>query len=191
MCKSKGHPPNPRLRTDFVGQPEGDPETLGEPEDLPLMNIRAVRPVASKAGILLELTVEAKPLMMELDTGASVSEKTWRSTLKAPMLAKSAIRLTTYTGQGLKVLGQKMVQVTYGTKTRKLPLVVVAGDGPSLFGRNWLCEFQLDWGAISWYKSMRKFFVQNWAHSRESRLSWLLNPMLGPDFTSLVLFRMH
>ena len=29
-----------------------------------------------------------------------------------------------------------------------LPLIVVSGDGPALFGRNWLREIQLDWGSI-------------------------------------------
>ena len=30
----------------------------------------------------------------------------------------------------------------------ELTLVVVAGDGPSLFGRNWLRQIQLDWKTI-------------------------------------------
>ena len=39
-------------------------------EDLLLMNIQLVK---SKAGIMLDLTVDAQTLQMELDTGASMS----------------------------------------------------------------------------------------------------------------------
>ena len=40
------------------------------------------------------------------------------------------------------------MKVTYGQQERCLPLVVVAGVGPSLFGRNWLHDIQLDWSNI-------------------------------------------
>ena len=30
----------------------------------------------------------------------------------------------------------------------KLPLVIVKGEGPTLFGRNWLTEIVLDWKGI-------------------------------------------
>ena len=36
----------------------------------------------------------------------------------------------------------------YGDQTRTLPLIVVSGDGPALFGRDWLREIRLDWGSI-------------------------------------------
>ena len=88
---------------------------------------------------------------MELDTGASVtivSDRTWREELGGGALSKSLVRLKTYTGQNLKVLGEKNVRVEYGDQVKTLPLYVVEGDGPSLFGRNWLGDIQLDWGSI-------------------------------------------
>ncbi len=97
---------------------------------------------------MLDLTVESKPLQMELDTGASVSivsEQTWKSVFHTPTLVKSPIKLKTYTGQNLRVLGQKVVHVCYQDQERQLPLVVVSGNGPSLSGRNWLEEIRLDW----------------------------------------------
>ena len=36
----------------------------------------------------------------------------------------------------------------YGDQIAKLALVVVAGEGPSLFGRNWLKYLRLNWSEI-------------------------------------------
>ena len=88
---------------------------------------------------------------MELDTGASlsiISEKTFCSlwsTQARPELQSSSVKLHTYTKQAIEVLGSIMVKVTYKTQVKDLPLLVVAGEGSSLLGRNWLTELQLDW----------------------------------------------
>ena len=79
---------------------------------------------------------------MELDTGASlsvISEQTFQS-IASPTdkLQPTDITLTTYTGQSLSILGTYDVQVCYQSQVHTLPLVVVQGQGPSLFGRNWL-----------------------------------------------------
>ena len=152
MCRSKKQPQGRKgsQRVAFVGDP-GEDSVLSDSEDIPLLNIQAVKPMLSKPGIMLDITVDARPLQMELDTGASVSiisERTWSTALGSPSLTKSDIRLKTYTGQNLKVVGQKIATVRYGSQERQLPLIVVAGNGPSLFGRNWLGELQLDWGHI-------------------------------------------
>ena len=41
------------------------------------------------------------------------------------------------------------VLVTYEDQEKTLPLLVVSGSGPSLFGRNWLAEIRLDKRAIN------------------------------------------
>ena len=46
------------------------------------------------------------------------------------------------------MLGQAQVKVTYKTQEIEAPLIVVAGDGPTLFGRNWLQVLQLETTAI-------------------------------------------
>ena len=38
--------------------------------------------------------------------------------------------------------------MAYGEQVCRLPLVVVGGCGPSLFGLNWLRQITLDWGSI-------------------------------------------
>ena len=88
---------------------------------------------------------------MELDTGASLtimSESTLKQKLPNLKLQASTVMLKTYSGEQLKVLGQAQVKVTYKTQEVEAPLIVVAGDGPTLFGRNWLQMIQLDWKNI-------------------------------------------
>ena len=88
---------------------------------------------------------------MEVDTGASlstISEKTFCSlwsTQARPKLQTSSVKLHTYTKEAIKVLGSVTVKVKYKTQVKDLPFLVVAGEGPSLLGRNWLTELQLDW----------------------------------------------
>ena len=41
-----------------------------------------------------------------------------------------------------------MVQIEYGNQEDKLPLLVVPGNGPSLFGRNWLKLICQNWPDI-------------------------------------------
>lgn len=73
---------------------------------------------------------------MEVDTGASVSlisestyHKTWGD--QAPPLSPADIKLRTYLGENLRVLGVTTVEVHYGQRSASLPLVVVQGDALS------------------------------------------------------------
>ena len=96
---------------------------------------------------------------MEVDTGASVSviskdtySKLWPSA-QAPPIESSDVQLQTYTGHSLPVLGTIDVDVSYKHQTAKLPLVVVEGNGPSLFGRDWLQHINLDWKSMNMVQS--------------------------------------
>ena len=98
-------------------------------------------------------------LNMEVDTGASVSviskdtySKLWPSA-QAPPIESSDVQLQTYTGHSLPVLGTIDVDVSYKHQTAKLPLVVVEGNGPSLFGRDWLQHINLDWKSLNMVQS--------------------------------------
>ena len=46
------------------------------------------------------------------------------------------------------MLGKLMVKVQYQGQAEKLPLSVVAGDKPSLLGRNWPAKLKLEWKHI-------------------------------------------
>ena len=112
--------------------------------------------IESHAGkpIQVNLTVNDKPLTMELDTGAAyslISEQTYKATWSegAPSLQQSGVKLRTYTGEQVVVVGSVTVTVCYNMQVIELPLLIVKGEGPSLFGRNWLSQIKLDWGAIN------------------------------------------
>lgn len=101
--------------------------------------------------IRVDCNVNGSPLTMEVDTGAAVSiisETTRKSTFPSATLHQSSLKLKTYTGERINVLGELHTTVQHRNQSESLHLVVVAGDGPSLFGRNWLRHIQLDWKNI-------------------------------------------
>ena len=52
-------------------------------------------------------------------------------------------------------MGTVNARVKYGNQRKKLVLVVVSGDGPSLLGRNWLKYLRLNWAQIFAIRSAR------------------------------------
>ena len=99
----------------------------------------------------VKLTVQAKPLKFEIDTGASVtliSEKTYNEHCQNFPLQKSSLTLRTYTGQPLQVLGQMTVDLSYWV-IWSYTLYVVKGSGPSLLCRDWLKHIRFDWKGLA------------------------------------------
>lgn len=92
-------------------------------------------------------------LTMEVDTGASVSESTFFRLWPKRDLVTSHVKLQSYTGDTISVLGCVQTQVSYEGQTAELPLVVVKGKGPTLLGRNWLESIRLNWGTIHYVPS--------------------------------------
>ena len=88
---------------------------------------------------------------MEVDTGAAVSlmsETTQKKLFSQAKLQKMTMKLQTYTAEALSVLGTLEVQVEYGNYVGKHNLVVVSGNDPTLFGRDWLMDIKLDWSSL-------------------------------------------
>ena len=78
---------------------------------------------------------------MQLDTGASLSlmsENTFKELWPDRSLSPSQVRLCSYSGESIPVLGSVSVTVTYKTQCHKVTLIVVKGSGITLMGRNWL-----------------------------------------------------
>ena len=87
-------------------------------------------------------------LLMKLDTGAGVSvisKETYKKHFIGTPLMPSNTRLSAYTGHPLKVHGQLIAHLKYQDQSADVPLIVVEGSGPSLFGRDWLSRIRLDW----------------------------------------------
>ena len=55
------------------------------------------------------------------------------------------MKLRIYAGEELEVLGAIAVSVVYQAQEEQLRLLVVAGNGPSLLGRDWLTKNKIDW----------------------------------------------
>ena len=58
------------------------------------------------------------------------------------------VKLQTYTGESIKVCGSTLVSVEHNGQTATLLLIVTAGSGPTLLGRDWLAALQLDWKMV-------------------------------------------
>ena len=103
--------------------------------------------------LMVRVSLDGRAVDMELDTGAALSvcsdtefRRLWPD--GGPDLEPCGVALKTYSGERLSVRGQAMVNVEYGGSSMRLPLVVVKGNGPCLFGRNWLSHIRLDWPPV-------------------------------------------
>ena len=106
------------------------------------------------APITVDVTVNTIPVTMELDTGAAVSimsEQQQREIFPAAKLQPSQVVLRTYTAESVAVVGVLPVRVAYGGQEYELSLVIVRGNGPALFGRDWLLKIRLDWHSITYH----------------------------------------
>ena len=88
--------------------------------------------------VIVQMQINGRKLNMEVDTGAAlsvISEATRLTVFPKDTLHPSNLVLKTYTNERMEVIGTLNVRVVYRNQKRKLVLVVVAGDGPSLLGR--------------------------------------------------------
>ena len=113
-----------------------------------------------KPAIMVDLVLEGKPVRMELDTGAPVSLMSWtkfNSLFPDHSLQSYNLPMQTYLGEPINVRGQAQVEVQYEQQRVKLPLVIVDGNGPTLFGRQWLDSIKLNWKSINhvWSKTLQ------------------------------------
>lgn len=105
----------------------------------------------SSEPISVPMLLNGKELVMEVDTSATlsvISEFTRQSVFPDEPLHSSKLILKTYTDEQMEVKSTLNMRVQYGDQKKKLVLVIMGGDGPSLLGRNWLKYIQLDWSSI-------------------------------------------
>ena len=101
------------------------------------------------------VTLDEKVLDMEVDIGVSlslISESTFKSlwtASSAPTLQKMEIKLHTYTGEEIEVLGSVAVTAAAKGQQAHVPLLLVAGSKRSLLGHDWFTIVCLDWKIFS------------------------------------------
>ena len=161
FCKKKGHLAkvcrkklkNSQIERAYVvtEEPVKDEEPGGDRgEEYTLFQIRAGQYKPFQASI----KVNGKPVAMEIDTGASVTvvgEDTFKTIQEGDSsveLQRTTVRLQTYTGETIPVQGSALVPVQHNGQSLTLPLIVTAGEGTPLLGRDWLAALQLDWRTI-------------------------------------------
>ena len=124
-------------------EPQGD--------EYPLFTIAS----GSMKPVVVTVLLNGKEVDMEVDTGAAISlisASTYRTLWpadQAPELLATTIKLRTYTREAIEVLGAIEVDVYYTGQQERLHLLVVAGDGPSLIGRDWLRKIRLNWKELN------------------------------------------
>ena len=101
--------------------------------------------------VKVHVTVDSQPICMEIDTGVGpslISESTFNELFPDRPLSPSSVRLRTYSGEPITVLGCIDANVQYKEQKAQLPILVVKCQGPTLLGRSWLQRLQLDWAEI-------------------------------------------
>ena len=99
--------------------------------------------------IFVDVLINDVPISMELDTGAAlsvISHATYQNIVqksRIPVLEKSEVKLKTYTGEEVNILGSAKVDVRYHNQNIHLQVQVVDGAGPNLMGRDWMSMFCL------------------------------------------------
>ena len=94
----------------------------------------------------------------------STFQKIWKRK-EAPGFREPKIQLKTYSGEQLQIIGEVEGRVCCVSQMARVPLVVVQGQRPNLFGRNWMNEFQLDWRKIFYVSYVQREIT---AGARES-----------------------
>ncbi|XP_064468815.1 uncharacterized protein LOC135383143 isoform X1 [Ornithodoros turicata] len=99
----------------------------------------------------VEVRLEGMTVKMQVDTGAAVSllsESLFKLLKQPPSLAQCALKLKTYGGTPLEVIGQGQVAVEYNGQRKVLQIIVVPGDKPALLGRDWIESLGVDLNSI-------------------------------------------
>ena len=127
-------------------------ETVEEPVDKstwPMFTIVDSRRRSKE--LIVPVLIDGKQVDMELDTGASVTiirKNVWYDVLAKKLVQKTDVKLRSYSGHEIPVVGEAKVQVSHRNQEALLPVIITENDGPVLMGRDWLSVLKLDWGLI-------------------------------------------
>lgn len=145
-CFKKKNASNKKKPTAFKSQAAslaGQCNTMVEEESEAdnLYDLNTVSYAKCPDKIMIHLKLNNKPMMMEVDFSASctiMNEEKWLQIRKRNQNFRSTkVKLQTWLKHNLIVCCEVDIDVEYGNKVKKLPLLVVKGAGGSLMGRNW------------------------------------------------------
>ena len=98
--------------------------------------------------------LNGEPTDMEYDTGISlsiISQDTYAKVSKSSCiddLQKTDVKLKTYMGESIPVLGKVRMHVKREDQEEVLPVLVVKGTGPNLVGRDWLNKIKVNFWEV-------------------------------------------
>lgn len=107
--------------------------------------------LAHRRKFYCSISVEGKRIKFEFDSGAAVTvigKKDFHDNFPNRKIIPSDIKLFSYGGNPLKVLGYATVKVIYKNTGHMLNLYVVESNNIPLFGREWIRQLNLDFGSI-------------------------------------------
>ena len=153
VCRSK-QKPNRQSQVNHVISKDESPPPVATADHQSPADTYSLFTIRGKAQpIVVPVCLNQVELSMELDTGASLSlttETTYRKlSLPGQQPNPTTICLRTYTKVEVPVIGSVDVEVKYESQVFTLPVIVVKGDGPNLFGRDWLNSIKLNWQKIT------------------------------------------
>ena len=104
----------------------------------------------NRHGINIPVEINGKIIQMELDRAEDsiISKETFHKHFKYIQLESCTPQFHTYTGDPIRVCGQFSLSLKFSNQWTSLPLLVVEGSGPSLFGRDLLAKVKLEWEKI-------------------------------------------
>ena len=129
-----------------------DEETFSDRPTIYMKSVNSTEDSSSSTlpGYKLGVTINGQEVSMEIDTGSSVtllnSKDFSRIGGVTDTLKPATVVLKSYTGNVIKCLGEKEMNVQVGEQVSDLKIRVV--EGPSLLGRDMMAKFTLPWQNI-------------------------------------------
>ncbi len=155
VCKKVGHIGRACRSKRKPGYSKTNQVTAQEDEEETLYAIYATTRHHDSTNKMDEITVkvelEGVATNFILDTAASVSiigETFYNEKLSHLPLRSTKVKLKSYSGDIIPVVGEIKVKVTYGEQSVFLPLIVAQGRKVALFGRSWLSDLKLNWSSL-------------------------------------------
>jgi hypothetical protein len=123
---------------------ESDSESLYEP-------LYAIK--SNRNGDEYQVTIKVNnvDVVFVLDTASRytiIDEELFNLHFKDVELEEPAASLKSYSGHPVPLIGRISVNVTYGSQSAKLQMLVAKGTRTALLGRDWLKSIRLDWEKV-------------------------------------------